>query len=75
METVQFGHPEDVIPFCVRNYKISTLEGELIKEVTGNFQTINTIKLDKTLSTKGFKIDVEHPSGNVPAAIFEVLCE
>lgn len=75
METVQFGHPEDVIPFCVRNYKISTLEGELIKEVTGNFQTINAIKLDKTLSTKGFKIDVEHPSGNVPAAIFEVLLE
>ncbi|WP_066631858.1 FAD-dependent oxidoreductase [Labilibacter marinus] len=75
METVQFGHPEDVIPFCVQNYKITSLEGDVIKEVEGNYQTINKIKLDSSVNTKGLIIEVEHPSKNVPASVFELLVE
>ncbi|MFY0628535.1 MAG: FAD-dependent oxidoreductase [Reichenbachiella sp.] len=74
METVQFGHPEDVIPFCIRNYKISTAERKIIKEVAGNYQTINRIELEKPIVTNGLVIEVEHPSAHVPAAIFEILC-
>ncbi|MDE5417428.1 FAD-dependent oxidoreductase [Labilibaculum sp. DW002] len=73
METVQFGHPEDVMPFCVQDYTISTLEEEVIKKVSGNYQTINSIKLDTEVKTQGLVIEVQHPSDNVPAAIFEVL--
>ena len=75
MESVQFGHPEDVIPFCVRNYKISTLSGNLIKEVKDNYQTINTIKLEKPVKVDGLIIEVMHPSENVPASIFEILVQ
>ncbi|MGQ1788104.1 FAD-dependent oxidoreductase [Saccharicrinis sp. GN24d3] len=74
METVQYGHPEDVIPFCVQNYVIKTLDGELVREVTGNYQTINKISLDTALKTKGLVIEVEHPSAHVPASVFEVVC-
>lgn len=73
METVQFGHPEDVIPFCVRNYTIESFAGEIIKKVVGNYQTINSIKFFEPIKTKGLIIQVEHPSENVPASIFEVL--
>ncbi|GAF05033.1 hypothetical protein [Saccharicrinis fermentans] len=74
METVQYGHPEDVIPFCVRNYTIQTLSGDVIKEVKGNYQTIHKIKLENPIRTKQLNIAVEHPSNHVPASIFEVVC-
>lgn len=75
METVQFGHPEDVVPFCVRNYKIKTIEGECLKTISENYQTRNVIMFEKTITTKGFYIEVEHPSSNTPAAIFEMIIQ
>lgn len=75
METVQFGHPEDVIPFCVRNYTLKTLEGIVLKEVTGNYQTKNSLKLDASINTKGIVIELEHPSENVPASLFEIYIQ
>jgi hypothetical protein len=74
METVLMGHPENVMPFCVRNYKILDDQGNVVHERKDNYQTMNTIRLDRTLTTRSLTVEVEHPSGNVPAAIFEVLC-
>ncbi|WP_282035862.1 FAD-dependent oxidoreductase [Saccharicrinis aurantiacus] len=74
METVQYGHPEEVVPFCVRNFTIKTLDGVVIKEVRGNYQTMNYIQIDEAIKTKGLIIEVEHPSKDVPASIFEVIC-
>ena len=73
METVQYGHPEDIIPFCINTYKIFSLEGDLLFEKQGNYQTINTILLDNPLSTKGLRIVLEHPSKAVPASLFEIF--
>ncbi len=73
METVQYAHPEDVIPFCVRNYSVKTLEGTSLTTVRDNYQTINTICLAKPIVTKGLIIELEHPSDTVPAAIFEIF--
>ena len=41
MESSQMGHPEDVIPFCIRNYRILDETGNLLFEKTDNHQTIN----------------------------------
>lgn len=75
MESTLYGHPEDVVPFCVRNYKIKDLSGDILFEKQGNYQTINTWKFDSGFKTKGFIIEVEHPSEHVPAAIFEIFIE
>ncbi|OBQ52828.1 FAD-dependent oxidoreductase [Tamlana sp. s12] len=75
METVQFGHYDDVIPFCLRNYKITSVEGEVLVEVKDNYQGLNVHKLKNKIKTKGVLIEVEHPSNNVPATIFEVVCQ
>lgn len=72
MESTLYGHPEDVVPFCIRNYKITKLSGEILFEKQGNYQTINTWKFDTGFKTKGVVIEVEHPSEYVPAAIFEI---
>lgn len=74
LESTLMGHPEDVIPFCLRNYKIMDTNGNLLFEKTGNYQTINTWRFDKKIKLTGLIIEAEHPSENVPAAIFEILC-
>mgnify|MGYP003575222975 FL=1 len=74
MESVLMGHPENVMPFCVRNYKIKDDKGNTVHEKNGNYQTQNTIIFDTPLNTKELCIYAEHPSKNVPAAIFSVRC-
>lgn len=74
MESVLMGHPEDVMPFCVRNYRIMDQDKNVVFEKKGNYQTLNTIVFDQPLYTKKLHIEMEHPSQDVPAAIFSVRC-
>ena len=73
MESVQFGHHDSVVPQCVRNYKVKTSSGDLLFDIKNNYQTINTLKLDKSIQVKGLVVEVEHPSEHVPATIFEIV--
>jgi hypothetical protein len=75
MESVQMGHPESVMPFCIRNYRITTNNGKILVEKTNNYQTINRIRLKKPEILTGLSIELEHPSAHVPAAIFYVSIE
>lgn len=74
MESVLMQHPEDVMPFCVKNYAVYDGAGKLLKKVSGNFQTRNTITLEEPLITDTLIVACEHPSANVSAAIFEIRC-
>ena len=74
MESTLYGHPESVIPFCIQNYVIKDLNGTVLASIEENHQTINTIKFKDSITTKGFTIEVAHPSKEIPAAIFEILC-
>ncbi len=74
MESVLMGHPEDMIPFCVKNYKVFDQNSNLLYEKTGNYQTINDINFDKAIETSGLKIQFEHPSEHTPASVFEIIC-
>lgn len=68
METVQMGHPESVMPQCVRNYRILDGYGRTIYEKTGNYQAVNDIKLSKPISTDTVLIEFDSP-----AAMFHVI--
>ncbi|WP_298474235.1 FAD-dependent oxidoreductase [uncultured Maribacter sp.] len=74
MESTLYGHPESIIPFCIQNYVIKDLNGTVLTSIEENHQTINTIKFKDSITTKGFTIEVAHPSKEIPAAIFEILC-
>lgn len=73
METSQWGHPENVMPFCVREYVIRDADGQELHRCTGNYQTINRIQFDEPICTSSLVIELAHPSENVPAALFGVL--
>ncbi len=75
MESSQMGHPEDVIPFCVREFKILDVNGKLLFEKTDNHQTINRWIPDQVLTTEYLKFEFEHPLGNVPASVFEIYID
>ncbi|MFI8602904.1 FAD-dependent oxidoreductase [Cellulophaga baltica] len=74
MESTLMGHPEDVTPFCVRKYTIKDSQGNVLAEKEDNYQTINSYRFDTPVKTKELVIEVSHPSQNVPASIFEILC-
>lgn len=74
MESVLMQHPDKVMPFCVRNYYIYDGRGNLVKEVSGNYQTRNIIELAEPLVTDELVIECEHPASTIPAAIFEIRC-
>ncbi len=73
-ETVLMLHPENVAPFCLRNYRILDENGEVIAVGNDNHQSRNTIVLDKPVTTSRLTIRSEHPSALSPAALFEVRC-
>ena len=74
MESVLWGHPERTMPFCVRHYRVFDGRGTLLAEVSDNHQTVNVIRLPEAVRTDRLRIEVEHPSGSVPAAVFRVRC-
>ncbi|SKB29348.1 FAD dependent oxidoreductase [Parapedobacter luteus] len=74
MESVLMTHPERVMPFCVRNYRIADAAGNVIYQKTDNYQTRNIIVLNEPVTTDKLTIHVEHPSDDVPAALFAIRC-
>ncbi len=73
MESVLMGHYEDVMPLCVRNYTIKDSKGEVVFTQEGNYQSVNTIELEKPISTAKLTIELENPPGQ-SAVLYEVLC-
>lgn len=73
MESVQMGHPENVMPFCVRKYYIKDRAGNILYKNGNNYQTINRIDFDRSIVTDGLFIVMDKPSEHLPAAIFQVV--
>ncbi|HTN38392.1 MAG TPA: FAD-dependent oxidoreductase [Arachidicoccus sp.] len=74
MESILMTHPETVMPFCIRNYHIEDDSGNVVYEKNNNFQTVNEIYFDTPLFTRKLRLVVEHPSSEIPAAIFSLRC-
>jgi len=74
MESVLLTHPERVMPFCVRSYRIEDAAGRTVHRGEGNYQTRNTIVFDRPVITDKLTVYVEHPSENVPASLFAIRC-
>src|SRR3546814_17404072 len=72
MESTLLGHPERVMPFVVRNYRIRDMDGNLLYERKSNYQTMNTLVFTPLLETFGLVVEVDHPSKSIPAAIVRI---
>jgi hypothetical protein len=74
MESVLMGHPEERVPFVVRDYRIADGAGRVLHKARGNYLGRNEIVLDKPVLTDKVTISLEHPGDNCPASVFEVCC-
>jgi hypothetical protein len=74
MESVLMTHPETVMPFCVRHYRVRDAAGNVVAEVTDNHQTLNHLTFEPPLHTDALSVEVVATHSDAPAAIFEVRC-
>ncbi len=74
MESALQGHPESVIPFCVRNYEVRNCGKTTLFSVEENHQTINRFELETPVETDHLQLILHRPQPNVPIALFEVMC-
>ena len=73
MESVQWGHPERAMPFCVKSYVLRGGDGSVLAEVTDNHQTRNAITLSRPITTQRLTLECRATHG-APAAVFRVAC-
>lgn len=74
MESSQWGHPESVMPFCVRRFRILDEQGRIIHRCEDNHQTICRVEIDHPVTTRSLEVQLDHPSPDTPASIFELRC-
>ncbi|MDR3707427.1 MAG: FAD-dependent oxidoreductase [Capsulimonadaceae bacterium] len=72
MESVLMGHPESVMPFCVKAYRILDADGNVLAEEFGNHQARRVHELTTPVTTRKVAIEVTEVNGPCPAAIFGV---
>ena len=75
MESTQMGHPEEVIPFCIRNYRIRDGSGQLLLLKKDNYQTINRWVPDEVFKTDRLHFEFDRSDPNVPISLFEILID
>jgi hypothetical protein len=72
LESSLYGHPENVIPFCVTEYTWLNSNKEVIHSKKDNHQTINKISFDEPIKTS--VLYLQFKQGNrVPASVFEIV--
>ena len=74
MESSLRGHPEAVMPFTVKHYRLTDGNGRVFAEVRDNHQTINRIRFAEPVETDKLRVEVCESHGDVPAAIYALQC-
>jgi FAD dependent oxidoreductase len=74
MESVLMGHPETVMPFCVRDFYVKNDQGEVIWQVNNNHHSLQRISFEQPCITRGLTFHFTHPMQTVPAAVYAIRC-
>jgi len=73
MESVQMGHPEADMPFCVRAYTIRDADtGGILVEVNDNHLSQREHVFATPVTTASMRVEVSQPGARIPAALFGV---
>ncbi len=72
MESSQYGHPESVMPFCVRDIRITDGGGNPVAAVTDNHQTVVTFRFRQPLETDRLEIELSNGQDHVPVSLFQI---
>jgi hypothetical protein len=71
METVQYGHPERAMPFCVSGFRLRDSEGRIVHETEDNHQGVVKVCLPNPCRTDSLTLEITGTHG-CPAAVSRV---
>ncbi|WP_309396341.1 FAD-dependent oxidoreductase [Cerasicoccus maritimus] len=71
MESVQWHHPENAMPFCVKHFRLLDDAGNCLAESTGNYNGRVKISLESPVNTRALKLELLDTHG-APAALFSI---
>lgn len=74
METVLFGHPDNVSPYCVKRWRLRDDQGRVLHECPENHQAQNSVRLMPPVTTRKLILEILEMNGPVPATVMEVRC-
>ena len=69
------GHPEYVIPFCIRNFRIVDENDNILFGKTDNYQTICNWAPEIGLNVKSLRFEFDRPVADVPTSVFEIYID
>ncbi|MDR2473971.1 MAG: FAD-dependent oxidoreductase [Tannerella sp.] len=70
MESCLMGHPEDVMPFCVRKFRITDDIGKTVYECFDNRHSRIEIPLEQSITTRSLTLNLTREHDNVPVSLF-----
>ena len=73
MESVQWGHHDRVMPFCVRDIVVKDSNGTIIAHVRDNHSSKVQFSLDKPIVCNSLNIELENTLDQVPVSIFGIV--
>ncbi|MCY3799583.1 MAG: FAD-dependent oxidoreductase, partial [Chloroflexi bacterium] len=74
METVTRGHPEDIMPFAVKHFRLRNGNGAVLAEVMDNHQTVNRFEFDEPIEIDHLQVEIVESHSDAPAALFALQC-
>jgi len=72
MESVQWGHFDNRMPFCVDEILVYNEKNEQLAQKSNNHQTRVSFKLKEKIRTKKLIIRLSNSSENVPVSLFGI---
>jgi hypothetical protein len=72
MESLQFHHPESVIPFCVQNFKLLDEQGKVVYETTDNHHSRCEIRFESPIKTSSLTLELNATDENIPISLFGI---
>ena len=73
METVQMGHYDNVMPYCVRSWKLTGDGGETIACCNDNHLAVNRVSLASPVTLSSLTLTLDHPGRQIPASLFHMI--
>jgi len=72
METCLMEHNENVVPFCVKHYKIEDQFGNVLYEENDNHQAKNDIIFEKEVTTNCLHVELSRNDANIPISLLGI---
>ncbi len=69
MESCLYGHPEDVVPFCVQRFRIADDQGRVVYETSDNHHSRCEIRLDEPVRTSALTLELHSANGGIPVSL------